>query len=311
MTPTLDLSMFQACTSALVNLGFAWMVGVLAARHWLDSAQTKTGRRLEAALTQSMTAAIVVCFIAMALSLWQAAAAMADVRLMAAGPTLLLAFAATEYGNSGVAALGLLLVLALWHGVLHCRRRSGVYSAIAALLLLLIAAARVRLGHAFEHGALSLAAAVELTHLLAMALWVGSVFVAAWVTLPRARSGESNWPDSRYLHALSQWATVALAGVLASGAYNAYRVLNAPAELLQTQYGWVLTAKLCFVALAVALGGWNRFVGFPAALANQPSDGDRAGITPVLTVLRVESIALLLVLLAAAVLTGNAPPSTT
>jgi putative copper resistance protein D len=233
------------------------------------------------------------------------------VRLMEAGPTLLLAFAATAYGHSGSAALGLLLVLALWHGVMHWRRRSGVYSAIAALLLLLIAAARVRLGHAYEHGALSLAAAVELTHLLAMALWVGSVFVAAWVTLPHFHTGASNRIDGRYLHALSQWATVALAGVLLSGLYNAYRVLNAPAELLQTQYGWVLTAKLCFVALAVALGGWNRFVGFPAVLANQRSDGNRAGITPILAVLRVESIALLIVLLAAAVLTGNAPPSTT
>ena len=92
--------------------------------------------------------------------------------------------------------------------------------------------------------------------------------------------------------------------------YNGFRVLNTPAELTNTAYGWVLTTKLCFVGLAVALGGWNRLVGFPAAIAIAavPDDSKKA-LHVITSILRIESIALLIVLCAAAVLTTSAPPT--
>jgi putative copper resistance protein D len=109
---------------------------------------------------------------------------------------------------------------------------------------------------------------------------------------------------------MSDWASAALAGILATGAYNAWRVLGSPRDLVDLEYGHVLVFKLCFVMLAVALGGFNKFVGLPASLAARtPSASVQAGLRRVVTILRLESIALLLVLIAAAVLANNAPPA--
>jgi putative copper resistance protein D len=65
-----------------------------------------------------------------------------------------------------------------------------------------------------------------------------------------------------------------------------------------------LTVKLVLVALAVALGGYNKLRGFPALVA------DHAGARPVVAlVLRIESLLLAGAVLAAAVLTSQAPPA--
>lgn len=300
-----------------LNGSYAWIVGVLAACCWLGRSGLNEHRALAQALSTAMTAGIFICFVATSLSLLQAAAAMADVQLSQVAPALLISFAATHYGVAAIASLILIALLGVLHvlHILHVLRsdamRGSAYSIPAAVLLLLFAVARVRLGHAYEAGPVSLAVMVELTHLLAMALWSGSVFVAARVVIPAFREGRPDNTGMSYLHKLSQWATIALAGVLVSGVYNAYRVLNSPAELLATQYGWILTAKLCFVALAIVLGGWNRFIGFPAVMADVVSGNGHARLGTPLAVLRVESVALLIVLTAAAVLTGSGPPSAT
>jgi putative copper resistance protein D len=63
------------------------------------------------------------------------------------------------------------------------------------------------------------------------------------------------------------------------------------------------------VLIAIALGGFNKFLGLPAALSfGEPAAKAHRGLRTVIAVLRIESIALLLVLIAAAVLTSSAPP---
>ena len=244
------------------------------------------------------------------LSLWQASAAMADVALLESGPSLWVMFANTSYGRFGLASVLVLMVGAVLHFVQRLHRQSSAHRAALWGLLLAFAMCRVAIGHAAENGLFGVAAAAELIHVLSMALWSGAVIVAAWVVLPTIERVAA--PDSitPYLTSLSGWATGALAAVLATGLYNAFRVLNQPAELGSTEYGWVLTTKLCIVGIAIALGGWNRFIGFPAVLAavTEP-DTRKNNLHAITRVLRVESIALLIVLLAAAVLTASAPPS--
>jgi putative copper resistance protein D len=67
---------------------------------------------------------------------------------------------------------------------------------------------------------------------------------------------------------------------------------------------------VCLVAIAVALGGFNRFVGFPAAL---DSDGSKQSVTGSMqrlkTVLFVESALLLGAVIAAAVLASQGAPT--
>jgi putative copper resistance protein D len=145
-----------------------------------------------------------------------------------------------------------------------------------------------------------------------MAVWTGIVFVAGWLVVPHMLADEPAPTGERlaYLGAMSDWATAALAGILATGACNSYRVLGSVRDLPDTEYGHVLLLKLCFVLVAMALGGYNRFFGLPAASAPEGAGRtSKRGLRMLVPVLRIESVALLLVLVFAAVLTNSAPPS--
>lgn len=72
----------------------------------------------------------------------------------------------------------------------------------------------------------------------------------------------------------------------------------------------MLAIKLCLVAVAVGLGAFNRFVGFPAVTIAITADSANAqAMQHLIFVLRLESDVLLGVLMAAAVLTNTAPPA--
>jgi putative copper resistance protein D len=302
--------LLQAVMTFLLNASFAAMVGVLAARFWLDRDGPPWKQVTLDRLSVAMGVAIVVGGTATLLSLWQAAATMGDVPLLQAGPALWANFVTTRYGQAGLVSLVVLATAALMHfsGVLSQRRI--LYEVAMTVTVVLYALCRVSIGHATENGPVSLAVAVELTHLLLMALWVGSVIVSGWLVLPNAPSaGPAKSSVTPYLASLSRWATVALAGILATGVYNAFRVLKSPGDLLGTSYGWILTTKLCFIAVAIGLGGWNRFYGFPVVAASHgPIQPTSRRMRPLIAVLRIESVALLVALAAAAVLTGSEPP---
>lgn len=312
MEPTLP----QTAATALINVSLAWMTGVLASRFWLMKGSAAWREPVVRRLDLAMPAGLVACAVGLLLSLWAQAAAMGDVAWRDAWPACAEMLAVTHYGHAGVAALALLIAAMFFHWRFRRKGAEMRYVASLAVLVLLVAATRVAIGHAFEHGPLSVAALAEWVHILLMALWAGEVFVAAWLVLPRVLVEEAFPTRERaaYLGAMSHWATAALAGILATGAYNTYRVLGGPRDLIDGDYGHVLVFKLCFVLLAIVLGGVNRFYGLPAALSSNGRMGKQGmmksqrGLRTVIVVLRVESAALLLVLVAAAVLAGNAPP---
>lgn len=295
----------QVAATALVNASFAWIVGVLASRFWLVNPATAWQRSAAKRLSSAMSAGLIVCAASIFLSLWTESSVMGDVAWLDAWPACARMMATTHYGHAGVAALVLLVATMVAHRMLDRPDAGMVYMASIAALLLLVAAARVTIGHAFEHGPFRVAVAVEWLHLLLMALWAGIVFVAGWLVLPHVLANEAapSGERSAYLASMSNWAAAALAAILASGAYNAYRVLTSPRDLVDVDYGNVLLFKIALVLVAMALGGFNKLVGLPAAEASQ------AGLRKVIAVLRIESIALLLVLIAAAVLAGSAPPA--
>ena len=310
LSSPVQLLLFQVVATALVNASYALIVGALAASLWLGKTDDINHAGVHANLAFVIGTGFVSSIIATLLSLWQASAIMADVPLLQSGPSLWAMFAGTSYGQIGLVSVGMLAMGAAVHFLLRQRLQLGAYYAAILCILGLFALCRVATGHASENGLVSVAAAVELVHLLSIALWLGSVLVAAWVVLPKFANQKTAAPMPSYLAALSGWATVALAGVLTTGLYNAFRVLNAPTELVSTEYGWVLTTKLCFVGIAIALGGWNRFVGFPQTLRGSQAPADEM-LRSITVVLRVESIALLIVMLAASVLTASAPPTAT
>lgn len=307
----MEATLAQVAATAMVNLSFAWTVGVLACRLWLIGQTAAWQQAVVRRLAPAMLAGLACCAAAIFLSLWTEAAIMGDVAWPDAWPVCVQMMATTHYGHAGVTAMALLVVAMAAHPLLS--RCSADMRHVAGMggLLMLVAAARVTTGHAYEHGPLSVAAAAQWVHLLCMALWAGIVFVAGWLALPRVRLLESAPTAERaaYLGAMSKWATAALAGVLATGAYNACRVLGSPADLVAAAYGQVLLAKLLLVLMAIALGGYNRFLGLPAALAAHDVPAAQRGLGVVITVLRIESILLLLAVAAAAVLVNNPPPA--
>ncbi|SMP52082.1 copper resistance D family protein [Noviherbaspirillum suwonense] len=293
----------QVAATALINVSFAWVVGVLTSRLWLMKQTAGWQLTVDKRLSTAMSAGLLVCITGIFLSLWTESAVMGDVTWLEAGPAFAQMLASTHYGHAGAAALAFLVIALL----VHLFRRGDVpsvsYLGILTALLLFTAAARVTIGHAYEHGPFSVAVAVEWLHLVVMAFWAGIVFVAGWLVLPRVLAGDSTPTKeiATYLTSMSNWAGGALAGILATGAYNAYRVLGSPSQLIEVDYGQVLTFKLCLVVIAIALGGFNKFVGLSVATSQR-------GLRTVITILRVESVVLLLVLMAAAVLTSSAPP---
>ncbi|MET0963895.1 MAG: CopD family protein [Noviherbaspirillum sp.] len=300
----------QTAATVLINASLAWIAGVLASRLWLLHQNAQWQKIAVERLSPAMATGLLACAAGLFLSLWTESAAMGDVAWLDAWPAFTQMLGSTHYGRAGAAAAALLAAAMLAHWRLRGAAAGLGYVGSITLLLLLVFAARVAIGHAYEHGPLSVAVLVEWLHLLFMSLWTGIVFAAGWLVLPHALAHEASPTRERaaYLGSMSRWATAALAGILATGAYNAWRVLGSPRELIDADYGRVVLAKLCLVAAAMALGSFNRFHGLPAALAPHAAPGKaQRALGTVIAVLRVESLVLLLVLAAAALLTNSAP----
>ena len=112
------------------------------------------------------------------------------------------------------------------------------------------------------------------------------------------------------MRALSSSATLAPGGVIATGAFNAWRGAGGSVgQLVGTAYGGALGVKLGLVSVAVVLGGANRFFVMPRLL--EALGGKRVTAEALLRrfvrVLRVESAVLLGVMVAAAVLAVSPP----
>lgn len=303
-------ALLQCGAAFALNLALAWMVGVLSARWWLRRCALAAGdggggagagagalwaESAAALLCGSLRWAAPLCLAGGGVALWAAAASMAGLPLSESGAALSMMLSQTAFGHAGLAGLAAMLALSALAWLLP-RWRGLDFAAL--MLLLAYAASRVANSHAAEQGLLSMGIAIEYAHLMLVAQWVGSVAVAGWVVLPLAGPQRAL---TRYLRPLSDTAAAALAGIAASGIYNAWHALGTVDNAFGNPYGTALLVKLVLVALAVALGGYNKLVGFPAAQCGK-------GLGRAVAVLRIESVVLAGALLAAAVLVAQQPP---
>lgn len=273
MTPA---SLLQLAAALLLNAGFAWLTGSLLARRWLAGAAPAHLHRID-------IGAALACVAGVFLAQWAAAALMGDVVLGEALAMLPAMLTQTAYGRAGLAGIAAAILL------LATPQRAWP---LRLVLLAAFALARASVSHAGEQGLATVAMGVEWLHLMLVGVWLGSVAVAAWAVRPL---------PVPYLASLSKTATLALAGIVVSGLFNVWQRIGALDQMVGNPYGVALSVKLLLVAFALALGAYNRFVGFPAAAHGQ---GRRA-----LMVLRIESVVLLAALAAAAVLVSQAPPA--
>jgi putative copper resistance protein D len=292
----------QIGAAVLVNVSFAWMVGAVLARFWLRNADVAWKAQIVAGLRSSEISATILCFVGSCGTLWAAAAVMSGLPLLAALDTLWLMLSKTNYGQAGFAGL---VILATLGGLNVIGRRGYALYAFKFTMLLAFAVSRVANSHAGEGGLLSLGLAAEWAHLLLVALWAGGVALGGWIVLPTIFASKSrSEPEAIfYMNTLSQASMFALAGIFATGIYNAWHRLGAVDNLIGNSYGTALIVKVAMVLLAVALGAYNKFIGFPSVARSTSS------ISPVVAVLRVESVVLLAAFVAAAVLTSQQPPA--
>jgi putative copper resistance protein D len=213
----------------------------------------------------------------------------------------------THYGHAwsiGFVALALALVAGA------AGRKAGF--AVAALGVAAFAYSRSAVSHAAGAGDFTLRVAIDWVHLLLACLWVGMVLVGAFSALRApARTPSDAFDAAAWVAALSSTATGALAVIFLTGALKVWWATPSVAGLRASDYGAVLLVKLSLVAVAVALGGFNRLRVMPALLdelraAGSPSSAFRRRFVQVL---RIEALVLLLVLVAAAVLSGTESPA--
>lgn len=284
-------ALLQVAATALLNGGFAWLTGAMLARAWLTHGQLGA---LPAARGAGLAAAL-ACLLGGAGVLWASAALMGGSTLADALPMWWPVAHGTAYGQASMLATAAVLVAAL---AMLLRRAAGL-NAVGAAGLLVFALARASASHGGEGGLLSAGYAIDALHLLLIGVWLGGVAVAAWWVLPAAR--RQGVAVAGYLDQLSRAAGLALAGIIATGAWSSWQRLSAPADLLYHPYGIVLSLKLSLFGIAALLGAWNRFWGFPRARAGLPAQA--------LLVLRIESLILAGTLIMAAALVARQPPA--
>ena len=172
---------------------------------------------------------------------------------------------------------------------------------------------RSMVSHASANGDLSALMAADWLHLICICVWVGEVFVAAFIMLASPAGARTDDRDAcrRYVESLSTSATFALAGIFATGLFNAWHNLDEPGALTGTPYGATLLVKVSLVMLAVMLGGFNRFMVMPPLTAALRSGDPAASVFArrFSMILRIEAGVLLGVLILAANLSSTSPPS--
>jgi putative copper resistance protein D len=296
-----------------IDLGLALVIGSLASDVWLWRSGSAWSRQVTRAALGIRRVGFVLACGALVPALWLEAAAMAEIPLLQAGPSALLLLQGTHFGQAWLVGLVAWLALGIagWQaGATHGARLGRHVAACASVAL--FAATRSVVSHAGSQGDLSLDMALDWVHLLLVSLWLGIVCSGALLRLPAAQAPSADRQDAvHWVGRLSTTATGALVGIAATGSFKVWRVLPWAQALEPSEYRLALGVKLGFVALAIALGGGNRFRVLPQLAkslraGHQGSEG-RWRIRLV-SVLRVEAAVLLLALIAAVVLGDTAPP---
>ena len=292
--------LLQVSSALLLNLGFTWLVGSWFARYWLRSSGVDHDH-FEPALRKLDLMAAAISAVASASALLSATAIMGGVGLREACPMFWMMVSTTDYGHAGCAIIVAMLVLFFVRLVGGVGRSSDI---AVVLLLAVFSAIRASMGHAGEEGFWTIPLAVEAIHFFAIGLWTGAVMVSGWFVLheTRIRTFDTGSID-QYLELMSQAAMLAVVAIVATGIYSAWHRVGSSEHLVHTTYGITLLVKVALVLLAIALGGYNKFLGLPAASRSL------RGVTLVRVVLQVETLLLLGALLAAAILTTQQPPT--
>ncbi|MCA1247308.1 copper resistance D family protein [Massilia sp. MS-15] len=304
--------MLQRVLTVVLNLSFALFAGGSAASLWLRARHSPWAATLLPRLRRVLLVACGAAMLAHVAILWVEAASMAEVPLAEAWPAVRSVLTATHYGLAWtIGAVALVVTGATCAAGSRAQAGSAATALrIAAIGVLLYS--RSMVSHAGAGGDFTWAVAVDWVHLVLASVWTGAVIVAGLLALRLLPNDElaSRSDCACYVEALSRSATIALAGILVTGAISTWRVLASPADLIGNPYGTTLLIKVGLVLCAAALGGVNRFLVMPQLIASLQAAGppQRKASRRFARVLQAEAVILLAVIIAAAFLTSTPPP---
>jgi len=160
-------------------------------------------------------------------------------------------------------------------------------------------------GHAAGARDFSLMEWVDWAHIMAGALWAGSLFAVLPALWPLRDLSNQRPLLSTTARRLSHLATAAFLAVLASGVGNMMHQMNAVDDLVTSDYGQLLLIKLALVLVILMIAAVNRFHFLPAMGTSTPAP---AASRRFLILLAVEAAFMAIVLTCSAILRQGPPP---
>ena len=289
-----------------IQCGLAMMAGGLASMLWLRRAASSWAQGVVRMSRHSFIGGVLSAFIASAAALWFQAAAMGDGSVLSAGSMVPMMVGDTHYGHAW--SIGIISLVVAGIAMIALRRFRVLVAGLGMAVFILT---RSLVSHAGVDGDFNIRVAVDWLHLLLVCLWAGMVLLGAFVALQRPPRNQSDAADSAtWVSSLSTAATIALVCILLTGLQKVWWATPSIGQLLTSTYGVVLLVKVLLVGVAIVLGGINRFFVLPPlliGLRNLARPGP-ALHRRFVRVLRIEAVVLLLVLVAAAVLSGTPAP---
>lgn len=189
------------------------------------------------------------------LAVYGVAQALEDGTALAELPATSLGVGLAAQAIPGLAAAAC-VELSLWQGGRPRSAALVMATAFAAATILV----HVLTTHAASSRMAALEVAVQWTHLLAFATWIGGL-----AALLVAIGSQPSTAKAAAVRRFSQVAAVSLAVVGVSGLLRALDEVAAWAALIGTLFGQIVVVKVGLLLALAALGAWNRFRSVPAA----------------------------------------------
>lgn len=185
--------------------------------------------------------------------------------------------------------------------------------AVAAVAALALVVTPALAGHARATDPVALNVAVDALHVAAMSAWLGGLVLLLFA-VPVATRALAERDRTRLLAAVLQrfspLALVSVAVLVATGAYGSVAYLSSVADLVDSEWGRLVLAKIVLLVLLIGLGALNQRRTMPrlrrlAADGAAPGDDGRF----LRTTLRAEVALGVAVLAVTGVLVGISPPA--
>jgi len=245
----------RICIAALCDIAYAMAAGVLLNRLWLGRSSVCNHR-----LRICLSACSALLLLVLPLQLFLLAASMTGDSSWADAWNAVPDVVTTHPARALISSFCFVPCLFLF----ACFSASLTQIRVVFLGLGLVAgfiACRACYGHAASDGSFTLREGIQFLHLSSIAIWGGGILVAGLITIPRLVAQGELDDVVQFGNNLSRTVTFALAVVILSGSFNAWKGLGGSLSAFpHSDWGKMLSLKLCFVLLAFGHGVRVRFL---------------------------------------------------